>query len=103
MVPLLAKNAVKIKVGFPEAGITGNYECAYGLGIISATAGLVKEENIQSIAELKNQVMKKISDYEPGDDSIKRLIEMLGEYEPAEKTDQQMIDLYYVGFDDKNL
>lgn len=36
MIPLLAKNAVSIKCKYNDAGLTGNYECAYSLGIIAA-------------------------------------------------------------------
>ena len=37
MVTLLAKNAVQIKCGFENAIMTGNYECAYALGVLCAT------------------------------------------------------------------
>ncbi|MBO6141867.1 MAG: DUF3837 family protein, partial [Lachnospira sp.] len=40
MVPVLAKNAVRIKCNFQNAGMTGNYECAYALGILNAQLGL---------------------------------------------------------------
>ncbi len=101
MIPILAKNAVKIKCGFTNAIMTGNYECAYGLGVISALAGLPKEENIEDIKELHGKVMEAVKNYEPESNEIKRLIEILQEYEPSNVCDDQVKELYYVGFDDK--
>ena len=101
MIPLLAKNAVKIKCGFSNAVMTGNYECAYGLGVISALAGVPKEENIEDIKVLHSKVMKAVKDYVPDNDEIKRLLAILQEYEPSDLCDEQVKELYYVGFNDK--
>ncbi len=103
MIPLLARNAVKTKSGFTTACMTGNYECAYALGLLSAAAGLERKEDITDIVELQKSVLAKLEGYEPPNDSMKRLIEMLKEYEPSDKIDEQMLELYYVGFDDKTL
>ncbi|MBQ4283473.1 MAG: DUF3837 domain-containing protein [Lachnospira sp.] len=103
MIPLLAKNAVKVKSGFTTACMTGNYECAYALGIVTAAAGLEKEQEITDIVQLHRMVLEKIVNYEPEGDNMVRLLEMLREYEPSEKCDEQMQELYYVGFDDKKL
>lgn len=101
MIPVLAKNAVKIKCGFSNAIMTGNYECAYGLGVISALAGLPKEENIENIKELHTTVMEAVKNYEPEKPEIKRLIAILQEYEPSDLCDAQVKELYYMGFNDK--
>ncbi len=103
MIPILAKNAVKIKCGFSNAIMTGNYECAYGLGIISALAGLKKEENIENIKELHSRVMEAVKNYEPESDEIKRLVAILREYEPSNLCDAQVKELYYMGFNDKKV
>lgn len=101
MIPILAKNAVKIKCGFSNAIMTGNYECAYGLGVISALAGLPREENIENIRELYGKVLEAVKSYEPESDEIKRLIDILREYEPADLCDVWVKELYYMGFNDK--
>lgn len=101
MIPVLAKNAVKIKCGFSNAVMTGNYECAYGLGVISALMGLPKEENIENIKELHGRVMEAAKNYMPESHEIKRLIAILQEYEPSDLCDVQIKELYYMGFDEK--
>nr|MBP8836392.1 DUF3837 domain-containing protein [Lachnospira sp.] len=55
MVPVLAKNAVRIKCNFQNAGMTGNYECAYALGILNAQLGLPEITEYENIAALKEQ------------------------------------------------
>lgn len=101
MIPILAKNAVKTKCGFSNAIMTGNYECAYGLGVISALAGLPKEENIENIKELYKRVMESVKNYEPESHDIKRLVAILQEYEPSDLCDSQVKELYCMGFNDK--
>lgn len=103
MIPLLTQNAVKIKSGFTNACMTGNYECAYALGILSAAAGLTRESEIVDLMTLHSKVMEELKGYEAPSKEMNRLVEMLAEYEPSEKLDEQMIELYYVGFDKKEV
>ncbi len=103
MVPLLAKNAVKIKCGFSDARMTGNYEYAYALGYLSGKLGIVKEEDIKDITALKSTIAEKLKNYEAADDREKRLVEIFLEYEPLPDTDEQMIELYNEGLKDKNI
>lgn len=103
MVPLLAKNAVQIKCKFSSAVMTGNYECAYALGILTAAAGLPEITAYESIAQLKEQVMSAVETFQPDEEALQRLIEMLKEYEPSDSLDEQMRELYIVGFADKKL
>ena len=103
MVPLLAKNAVQIKCGFDNAVMTGNYECAYALGVLSALSGQQKYENYENITELKKKVFDNMGQFSSDDKKTNRLVEMLESYEPSEHTDNQMKELYICGFDDKKL
>lgn len=103
MVTLLAKDAVKIKCGFPNAIMTGNYECAYALGVITAAAGIDKITDYQSINELKNKVFEMLDNFKTEDDKLNRVLQMLEEYEPGDAFDVQMQELYSVGFDDKKV
>ena len=59
MVPVLAKNAVRIKCNFQNAGMTGNYECAYALGVLCAISGQQQYENYGNIIELKKNLTNK--------------------------------------------
>lgn len=103
MVPLLAKQAVQIKCNFENAVMTGNYECAYALGIVSALTGQNKAEKYESILELKNNVLDNMGQYSTDDEKINRLLDMLKSYEPSGVIDEQMRELYSMGFDDKTI
>ena len=56
MVPILAKQALARKCGFTNARMTGNYECAYALGVVSGALAIPKEENAANLVELKNKI-----------------------------------------------
>lgn len=103
MVLSLAKNAVKIKCGFENAVMTGNYECAYACGILSASIGMEQVKEYDSIKRLKEEVLKNADMDLTEDDNIKRIIQMLSDYEPSEILDNQMKELYSMGYKDKNI
>ena len=42
MVPILAKQALARKCEFSNARMTGNYECAYALGVVSGALAIPK-------------------------------------------------------------
>ncbi|MDD3240654.1 MAG: DUF3837 domain-containing protein [Lachnospira sp.] len=103
MVLELAKQAVQIKCGFENARMTGNYELAYALGILSSQAGCEKAEAIESMAQLKKDVLMKAESFVTEDSHVQKLIELIQEYEPSEQLDDQMLQLYQWGFADKKL
>ena len=98
MVAELAKQAIKIKCGFENAKMTGNYECAHALGIISKEAGISLKEDFVNLVELREYIENNIKDYTPNNDKIKRLIEMLSDYETTDVFDEQMKILYNDGY-----
>ena len=73
MVTLLAKNAVQIKCGFENAIMTGNYECAYALGVLCAISGQQQYENYGNIIELKKKVFDNMGQFSSDDKKIKSL------------------------------
>ena len=109
MVPVLAKNAVRIKCNFQNAGMTGNYECAYALGILNAQLGLPEITEYEDIAALKEQLLEKAADYKTEVLPLAYAIFLadantdLKEYEAAPVADEQMRELFTMGFHDKNL
>ncbi len=103
MIPLLAKNALQIKCRFPDAVMTGNYECAYALGILTAAAGYPEIVEYTSIVDLKEKTENMIREFQTEDETLKRLREMLEEYEPSERFDEQMKALYEAGVSDRTL
>lgn len=56
MVPILAKQALARKCEFSNAKMTGNYECAYALGVVSGALAIPKAENVTNLVELKNKI-----------------------------------------------
>ena len=62
MVPVLAKNAVRIKCNFQNAGMTGNYECAYALGILNAQLGLPEITEYEDIVDTVKAELKECID-----------------------------------------
>ena len=103
MVPVLAKNAVRIKCNFQNAGMTGNYECAYALGLLNAQLGLPEITEYEDIAALKEQLLEKAADYKAEEAGLKQMVHLLKEYEAAPVADEQMRELFTMGFHDKNL
>lgn len=103
MIPLLAKNAVRLKCTYQDAGMTGNYECAYALGIISADTGQEMCSAIEDFPAFKQQVMERTGEYSGSDDKMKRLYELASEYEAGEVNDEQILELYHMGYDDKKI
>lgn len=103
MIPLLAKNAVQIKCGFSNAVMTGNYECAYALGVLEALVGLEHAQGLDTLADLHKRILSAAKDYEPKCTQEERLLEMLKEYEPSSVSDDQIKELYDSGFADKNI
>lgn len=103
MVPILAKQALARKCEFPNAKMTGNYECAYALGVVSGALAIPKEENVINIVELKNKIEPQYKALSSDDEQIKKLILLLEDYEPSDIFDEQMLELYNDGYADKKI
>lgn len=103
MVPILAKQAVKIKCGFTGARLTGNYELAYSLGILSASAGIGCISGYASMQELKEMVLLQTEAFTTDDEKLNNMIGLLKEYEPSDSFDDQMKELYEMGFADRKM
>ena len=101
MVPILAKQALARKCEFPNAKMTGNYECAYALGVVSGALAIPKEENVTGIVELKNKIEPQYKEAVTDNEQIKKLINLLCDYEPSDIFDEQMRELYNDGYMDK--
>lgn len=101
MVPILAKQALARKCEFPNAKMTGNYECAYALGVVSGALAIPKEENITNLVELKEKTEPQYKSLSADDEQIKKLVSLLCDYEPSEIFDEQMMELYNDGYADK--
>ena len=95
MVPILAKQALARKCEFSNARMTGNYECAYALGVVSGALAIPKEENAANLVELKNKIEPQYKKLSSENEQIKKLILLL--------CDEQMRELYNEGYEDKSI
>ena len=103
MVPILAKQALARKCGCTNARMTGNYECAYALGVVSGALAIPKEENAANLVELKNKIEPQYKKLSSENEQIKKLILLLCDYEPSDIFDEQMRELYNEGYEDKSI
>ena len=103
MVPILAKQALARKCEFSNARMTGNYECAYALGVVSGALAIPKEENAANLVELKNKIEPQYKKLSSENEQIKKLILLLCDYEPSDIFDEQMRELYNEGYEDKSI
>lgn len=101
MVPILAKQALARKCEFSNARMTGNYECAYALGVVSGALAIPKEET--NLVELKNKIEPQYKKLSSENEQIKKLILLLCDYEPSDIFDEQMRELYNEGYEDKSI
>ncbi len=101
MVPLLAKQALARKCEFTNAKMTGNYECAYAIGVVTGALDIPKEEDVKNIAELKQHTEPQYKEKACSNEQIKKLISLLNDYEPSEDFDIQMQQLYDDGYRDR--
>ena len=101
MIPILAKQAVMRKVDFPNAKMTGNYECAYALGILSARLGMELNPP-DSLIVIHKEVCEKLKSYKSEGERLNQLIKIIMEYEPSDKYDEQMKELYLDGYEENN-
>ena len=103
MVPILAKQALARKCDFSNAKMTGNYECAYALGVVSGALAISKEENVTNLVELKNKIEPQYKEAVSDNEQIKKLVSLLCDYEPSDIFDEQMRELYNDGYADKSI
>ena len=54
-------------------------------------------------AALKEQLLEKAADYKTEEAGLKQMVHLLKEYEAAPVADEQMRELFTMGFHDKNL
>lgn len=97
MIEDLTVQAVKIKSGFPEATLTGNYECAYAAGHICRELGIDVDE-VTSRDDLETVLDKiRAASDESLSDADKNLYRMLTDFETGKTFDNQVAHLFVRG------
>lgn len=72
-------------------------------GYFKCQLGLPEITEYEDIAALKEQLLEKSADYKTEDAGLKQMVHLLKEYEAAPVADEQMRELFTMGFHDKNL
>ena len=91
MVTELVKTAVAAKCLYDNAGMTGNYECAYSLGLLSYIEGLDEKDQVTELESIYKEVMDNVCKVTTDDNELKP------------KFDEQMNELYHMGYADKTI
>lgn len=102
MIPSIARDAVKIKCKFENAKMVGNYECAYALGVLNASLGMEKVTDYKDIADLKQKIYAHAADFTTENKNLQQMYKILTDYEPGKVFDEQMRELFDMGFADKS-
>lgn len=97
MVPLLAKEAVKKKVTFPKAKLTGNYECAYAAGMLFNILKIQAKDDFNNLSELTAVIKDKSQGFVSDNEKVSKLLELFLDYEPSDLLDEQMRELFFDG------
>ena len=90
MVRSIARYAVIRKAQKSVNILTGNYEAAYGEGLLFHLLNLRPKTEEKSVRALKDELMEALHGYEPADDREKYLIHMLEEYKPSDLWDEDV-------------
>ncbi len=103
MVTSIARQAVIIKSQTGNSILLGNYECAYALGLLSKGAGLPEADAFSDMQELYTDVMEQLSDFTSEDARLMEILRIVKNYEPDPEVDEQVKELYRMGFSEKRM
>ena len=98
MVVSLVRTAIQTKCRYDNARMTGNYEC-----ILTSQEGVEPEGTITELKSVYDKVISGISAIQTDDKKIQQLIAITSDYEVTDKFDEQMNELYHMGYNDKNI
>lgn len=104
MIELLAKQAVQIKCKFDGAGLTGEYEFAYASGLMCKITATELLQGFKTMTQLQEYVIPKVEAYTTKDEKVSRLIAKMHDFVVEhEEVNEQIIDLYKMGYQDERL
>lgn len=104
MIQDIARGAVIRKTQKDVNIITGNYEAAFAIGLISQICSAAVDASGCDVTSMKNQLMEQIQDYEPKNEREKQLIRMLGAYKPSAVWDDDVAAMFQRGLaEDKDI
>ncbi|MDE7312262.1 MAG: DUF3837 domain-containing protein [Eubacterium sp.] len=99
---ILAGQSVHIKCRIQASIMMGNYEFYYAAGWLCALAGRSLFQ-APPPRELYSFLQPLFDTYKPGNEQEAYLVKMLKEYRVSDEYDEQMTELFEMGFAEKNL
>ncbi len=90
MIHDIARSAVIRKTQKDVNIMTGNYEAAFALGLLSKICQVTVESQCRSVADMKVQFFEKADGYEPRNEREQILIQMLKNYKPSDVWDEDV-------------
>lgn len=96
MVISIARQSVVIKCNLHASIMVGNYEFYYAAGLLHKLCGQVSGEAAEPEV-MAERVTKLLEIFSPKDEQEQHLVRMLTDYEPIEKYDEQMRELFAMG------
>ena len=103
MVTSIARQAVIIKSKTGNSIILGNYECAYALGLLSKAVSMEENDSWQDMSQWYEEVMSRLDGFTSEDVRLMEIVRIMKEYEPTETVDEQMKELYHMGYAEKRM
>ena len=97
MVRDIARGAVIRKTQKDVNIITGNYEAAFAIGLLSRICSVAVDDAEKDIAAMKEQLLGQMKGYEAGNDRERILIRMLKDYKPSHVWDEDVEAMYQMG------
>lgn len=98
MVTSLARQAIVIKSKNHTSIVLGNYECAYCLGLLSGQAHLAEDDSYTDMGKWVEDVTEGLTDFRSDDERLMEVLRMFRLYEPTPQVDEQMKELYHMGY-----
>lgn len=101
MVTSIARQSVILKCLRKKSVMLGNYEFYYSAGLLNNLYKLGCSKDMKPV-ELFDYISPKLEGLTPNNGEEEFLIRMIGNYEPYEDYDQQMVELFEWGETEQN-
>lgn len=102
MVPSIARQSVIIKCNMQSSVLLGNYEFYYLAGLMKKIFDLDLKEDMQPI-ELLEGIQSKLDALSPSNSQEAHLIQMVKNFRPEKRVDEQMKELFRWGATEEKL
>lgn len=102
MIISIARQSVILKCKQRKSAMLGNYEFYYAAGLMKKLYALQLEESMQPMA-IYEELEKRFDSIKPSDENEEYLVKMLKSYEVLPEYDEQMVQLFRWGEQERDL